>query len=105
MNSTEKLAELRVLQARVDATCEELGFSPTSDVTFIAPLQVCSNDIVVVVADGYGGATTSVVEGNYPVDYVTKFERFFTSESEAENAAEKLAFHAASPRQVLAEEA
>jgi len=67
-------------------------------------LDVCSDDMVVVESDGFGGATTSVIAGNYPLDYVTKFERFFPSESEAESAAEKLTDHKASPRRVLAEQ-
>jgi hypothetical protein len=101
-NSIEKLAELRAFQAKADAIREELGFNATGKVIYFASLNVCPDDTVVVEADGFGGATTSVVEGNYPVDYVTKFERFFPSESEAENAAEELACHRASPHQVLA---
>jgi hypothetical protein len=58
--------------------------------------------MVGVEAEGFGGATTSVVAGNHPADYVTKFERFFPSEIEAESAAEELARHRASPREILA---
>jgi len=102
MNSTEKLAELQSLQARADAIRRELQFSLPGEVTYLAPLDVTSDDTVVVETDGFGGATTSVVEGNYPVDYIIKFERSFPSESEAESAAEELACRRASPRQVLA---
>ena len=102
MNSTDKLAELRSLQARADAIRQELRFNSPGKVTCLAPLDVSGDDAVVVEADGLGGATTSVVEGNYPVDYVIKFERFFVSESEAERAAEELTCHRASPHQVLA---
>jgi len=42
-----------------------------------------------------------VVEGNYPADYVTKFEKSFPSEQEAEAAAAEVAFKGISPRQVL----
>jgi len=101
MNSTEKLAELGTLLARSDAIRKELGFNPREEVTYSAPLYVTSDDTVVVEADGFGGATTGVVEGNYPVDYVIKFERFFPSESEAESVAEELACHRASPLKVL----
>jgi hypothetical protein len=102
MNSTDKLTELRSLQARADAIRQELEFNPPGKVTYLAPLDVSADDAVVVEADGLGGATTSVVEGNYPVDYVIKFERFFPTESEAESAAEELACHRAKPRQILA---
>jgi hypothetical protein len=102
MNREEKLAELQSLQARADAIREELECSPPGEVTYLAPLGLTSNDTVMVVADGFGGATTSVVEGNYPVDYTTKLEKFFRNESEAESAAEELACRRASPRQVLA---
>jgi len=102
MNNTEKLAELRSLQARANTIRRELECSPPGEITYLAPLDVTSDDTVVVEADGFGGATTSVVEGNYPVDYIIKFQKFFPAESEAESAAEELACHRASPRQVLA---
>ncbi|MGD0253773.1 MAG: hypothetical protein ABSC01_13890 [Verrucomicrobiota bacterium] len=102
MNNTEKLAELQDLQSKADAIREELGISQRGEVIYLAALNVCPGDSVVVEADGFGGATTSVVEGNYPVDYVTKFERFFRRESDAEGAAEELTCHSASPRQILA---
>jgi hypothetical protein len=102
MNSTEKLAELGSLQARADALRKELGFNPPGEITYQAELDVASDDKVVVVADGFGGATTSVVAGNYPVDYITKFEKTFPSASEAESAAEELACSRARPSQILA---
>jgi hypothetical protein len=102
MNSTEILAELRSLQARADAIRQQLELNPPGKVTYLAPLDVGSDDTVVVEADGFGGATTSVVDGNYPVDYVVKFEKFFPSESEAERAAEELACHRARASRVLA---
>ncbi len=77
MNRTEKLAELRSLQARADAIREELEFSPPGKIVFLAHLDVSTDNTLLVEADRFGGATASVVEGNYPVDYVTKFERFF----------------------------
>jgi hypothetical protein len=105
MNSAEKLLELRGLQSKADAIREELRINPRGEVIYLASLDVCSNEMVVIEADGFGGATTSVVEGNYPVDYVTKFEKFFLSEGEAESAAEKLASHGGTASQVLAEQA
>jgi hypothetical protein len=47
--------------------------------------------LIVVEADGFGGATTMVVEGNFPIDFMTKVERVFATEQEAEEAAEQIA--------------
>src|SRR6267378_339141 len=90
MNTNEKLAKLRNLQSRADVIRRELGISPPGTVTFLASRFPGSDDEVVVQADGFGGATTSIVEGNYPVDCVTKFERSFPSEKEAQAAAEEI---------------
>jgi hypothetical protein len=100
--NTEKLAELRSLHARVNTIRRELGINPPGETTYQAELDVTSDDRVVVVADGFGGATTRIVEGNYPVDYTIKFEKFFQRESEAESAAAELACHRASPHKLLA---
>jgi len=102
MNISEKLAELLILQEKTDAIREELKLAPPGKVLFLAPLDVTTEDTVVVEADGFGGATTMVIEGNYPVDYVIKFERLFPREREAENAAEQLAHRRASPGLILA---
>ena len=102
MNTTGKLTELKNLQAKADAIRNALECSPPGEVTYLTALDVTSDDTVVVEADGFGGATTSVVEGNYPVDYIIKFQKFFPTEREAESAAEELACHRANPRHVLA---
>ena len=102
MKTTKKLQALKALQARIDALRQELGISGPGEVIYEADLDVASDDTVVVEADGFGGATTSIIRGNYPVDYTTRFERFFQSETEAENAAEALASHRRTPLQVLA---
>ena len=43
-----------------------------------------------VIADGLGGATIMIVEGNYPVDFVTKRQRSFETEDAALEAASRL---------------
>src|SRR5438067_9710656 len=93
MEGNTKLAELKALHSRADSLRKELGIRRPGEVTFLASRSGMGDDIVVVEADGLGGATASVVEGNYPVDYLTKFERSFASESEAEAAAEDIAFN------------
>jgi hypothetical protein len=97
MISGEKLAELRGFQAKADSIREECGTSSPGELLFLATPDTISADAVVVEANGFGGATTSVVVGNYPLDYVTKFERSFPTEKEAVVIAEALAFDGASP--------
>lgn len=101
MKTNQKLGELKTLQIKVDTHRAELGISSPGEVTFLAHRDALGNDMVIVEADGFGGATTRIAEGNYPVDYVTRFERFFESEQEAEEAAEKIAFNGISPRGIL----
>ena len=100
--NNEKLAELRRLQTKADALRQELTISQPGQITYLAPLDVTSDDTVVVEADGFGGATTCVVQGNYPIDYVIKFEKFFPTEGEAEAAAEEVVCDRRSAREVLA---
>ena len=102
MSKGEILTELRNLQAKCDAIRQELEWSSPGKVTYLATIDMSPDDMVVVEADGFGGATTSVVEGNYPLDYIIKFEKFFPSEIEAESAAEQLVCHTASPHAILA---
>jgi|SRR5882672_6260022 len=101
MSANEKLAELRDLQSRADAIRQDLGISSPRTVTFLAPRSPGTDDEVVVEADGFGGATTRIVEGNYPVDSIIKFEKAFPSEKDAQAAAEELIFQGITPNQVL----
>lgn len=45
---------------------------------------------VLVEADGCGGATLLIVEGNYPLDFLTLYERGFRTERSALNAAHRI---------------
>jgi hypothetical protein len=45
---------------------------------------------VVVEADGFGGARLSVVQGNFPIDFVARVQKDFRTEARAVFAAEKL---------------
>jgi hypothetical protein len=102
MNRDEKLMELMALQAKCDAIRRELEIHPAGTVIFQASFDEVGDDEVVVEADGFGGAMTSVVEGNYPIDYYTKYEKRFPTETQAENAAEQVAFGHVSPQRILA---
>lgn len=103
MKARARLAELRNLQNRADTLRRKLSLSRTGEVIFLASCGGTADDTVIVEADGFGGATTKVVIGNYPVDYVIKFERFFRNEERAAMAAEKIAFSGNSPNEVLGE--
>ena len=85
-----QLARLKSLQAEIDALRKVLRISAPGEVLYSSPLRALEDKEVVVEADGLGGATTSVVEGNYPVDYFTDFEKHFSSEDEAIIAADDL---------------
>ena len=64
--------------------------SQPGEILYQASRDCIGNDLIIVEANGFGGATTSIVEGNYPIDYYTKFEKSFATEQEAELAAEQL---------------
>ena len=71
MNRKQKLKQLQRLQA-LDAIRKDLGINASGTVLYSSPLLALEDEVVVVEADGFGGATTCVVEGNYPVDYISK---------------------------------
>jgi len=102
MKRDEKLADLRNLEKKAAAIRKELAISPPGMVIFSAQWDAGGDESVIVEADGFGGATTRIVAGNYPVDFISKFDRFFISEEEAITAAERVAFEGASPDKVLA---
>lgn len=85
---TAKLNRLRTLDAAAKNLRAELQISRSGEVTFQA--GYIDDEVLIVEADGYGGATLSIVEGNYPVDYFTKKFRRFDTEKEAGDAAERL---------------
>lgn len=101
MKPNPKIAELKRLQKRADTLREQLGINPPGTVIFFAHLDAADDDMVVVEADGFGRATTSVVVGNYPLDYLSKFQRSFPSEQEAQAAAEDVAFNGIPPSRIL----
>jgi hypothetical protein len=90
MNRKQKLKQLQRLQAQADAIREDLGISAPGTVLYSSPLCALEDEVVLVEADGFGGATTCVVEGNYPVDYISKIEKHFSSEEKAICNAEDL---------------
>jgi hypothetical protein len=91
MKRNQELRRLRLLQSEIDALRHNLGINSPGEVLYSSPICALEEEIVVVEADGMGGATTCVVEGNYPVDYITKYEKRFMSEEKAIRKAERLA--------------
>ena len=101
MSLHQKLKRLKELQSEADGIRAELGISPPRAVLYYAPLLALDDEMVVVEADGFGGATTSIVEGNYPIDFVARFEKRFETEEAAIDAATKLVEKNAKPVTVL----
>lgn len=83
------MAKLKALQAEIDAIRSKLRVGDRDEVLYLAALDV-NDEVVIVEADGFGGATTKVVEGNYPIDFFTHYEKPFATESAALQAAENL---------------
>lgn len=88
---TAKLNRLFELEKEVHALRKELGVSPRGEILVQASRSVWPEREVVVEADGRGGAMLMIVEGNYPVDYLTHRQQQFSTEEEACEAAEQLA--------------
>jgi hypothetical protein len=101
MNTANQLAKLKRLQSQIDAIRAKLGISMPGSVLYQSPWLATGDDLIITVADGFGGATTCIVEGNYPIDFCTKFERHFDTEQEAEAAAEAIATGDAAPTEIL----
>ena len=78
------------LQAVLDGLRLRLNISDRGAVLFRADLSYGDDDVALVEADGFGGASLCVVEGNYPVDFFTREERVFATEFDAVVAAEAL---------------
>lgn len=97
MSKDTRMKELIRLQTQVDMLRAELGISSPGAILF----QDFGEDKIIVEADGFGRATTSIVEGNYPIDYCTKFEKRFRTEQDAESAAHAMGNGKLSPSRVL----
>ena len=77
------------LQGELDELRARLQIFERGCILFRADLSCCDDRVVLVEADGLGGAVMRVIEGNYPVDYSIYEEREFPTESEAVAAAEE----------------
>ena len=80
-------SELAALHDQLASLRSKFEINPPGTVLYSAFLSSLDDEILLVVADGFGGASMSVVEGNYPFDYFTQTEEFFDTESAAVAAA------------------
>jgi hypothetical protein len=60
------------------------------EILFEACYSVWPDQELVVEADGKGGATLMIVEGNYPIDYLIRQQQSFASEDAAYDAADEM---------------
>lgn len=76
------------LQGQLDELRKQLGVSDRGQILHRFDASHCDEEIILVEADGFGGALLRVVEGNYPMDFNTREEIAFATEAEALRAAE-----------------
>jgi len=77
--------EIRRLERRLKRLRLRLKISDRNEV--IALYDGDLDERIAVEADGLGGARVVRAQGNYPVDYSTRDERFFRNEDTASRAA------------------
>lgn len=89
-NLEEKLAELRRLQSASDAIRRDLGIGAPGAVIYQRWLSALDEEMVIVEANGSGGATIRVVKGDYPFDYLTVSEKAYETERDAQEEADRI---------------
>ena len=90
MSDGETLSRLKHLYAESERIRERLHISPPNSVIFRAAINPVDDEEVVVEADGLGGAKLSIIEGNYPIDFLSLRETGFATEAGAIMAAEQM---------------
>ena len=78
---TNRIEELRLLDDEAKPVREALGYSQPGEVIWQARLDL--DELLAVVADGYGKASVLRVSGNYPVEYLLKDRKDFDNEQTA----------------------
>jgi len=78
---TDRIEELRLLDHQAKTLREELRCSQPGEVIWQARLDF--DQLLAVVADGYGKASVLHVSGNYPVEYLLKDRKDFDNEQAA----------------------
>ncbi len=77
----DRIEELRLLDDQAKTIREELGWSGAGEVIWQARLDF--DELLVVVADGFGKASVLRVSGSYPVEYLLKDRKDFENEEAA----------------------
>ena len=90
MSDEQSLTRLKHLHAESESIRQRLHISAPDSIIFRAPVNAVDDEEVVVEADGFGGAMLSVIEGNYPIDFLSRRETRFATERAAIEAAERL---------------
>ena len=90
MSDEDTLTRLKHLHTETERIRRRLSISSPNSIVFRASLNSVDDEEVLVEADGFGGARLSVVEGNYPIDFLSLRERTFATERGAIEAAERL---------------
>jgi hypothetical protein len=90
MNDKQSIIRLKRLHAESERIRRRLRINSPNSIVFRALISPVDDEEIVVEADGFGGATLSVVEGNYPVDFLCLRESKFRTERAAIQAAEGL---------------
>ena len=91
MSDTQRdapLSRLRQLSEEAKELRRTLAISGEGEVIFKGSLNF--EEDVVVTADGFGGALLEIVEGNHPVDYQRKGQRFYEDEDDACDIASRM---------------
>ena len=83
LNSVKGRKLLRVLRC-IQQTCDQIrrqiGIRAPGEIIARYDVFEDLDSSIIVVADGFGGASVQEVEGNYPVDFLVKNEREFRTE-------------------------
>jgi hypothetical protein len=90
MKNDAIVARLKQLENESAGIRQRLGISSPKTVIYQADLNPIDDESIVVEADGFGGATLRVVEGNYPIDFLCLRETKFASERAAVREADQI---------------
>lgn len=90
MGRREDLSALRSLQRQIDKMRQDLDVTAPGRAVYMAHIDRASDRAVVVEADGFGGATLIIVDGDYPLDYLAETQKAFASELRAIEAADEI---------------
>lgn len=81
--TSDVLLRLISLQGSIDSLRKEYNIAKVDEVLWKEDLNSVDDRLLVVEADGKGGACCSQVRGNYSVDYLTEHYKIFTSQTDA----------------------